>query len=120
MTKPFEKATSPRYLTRIFVFLLVCQLLTGVFLLSVNHAKAAGTTYYVSNCGTIGNDSNNGTTTSTPWLTIAKVNGRSFSPGDSILFESGCTWREQLNPPSSGSAGNLIAFGAYGSGAVPI
>jgi hypothetical protein len=78
------------------------------------------TTYYVDNCVTVGNDSNNGTSTATPWLTVAKVNGSSFSAGDSILFESTCTWHEQLTVPSSGSAGSPITFGVYGTGAAPI
>lgn len=89
-------------------------------MLPITPAKAARTTYYVSNCGTIGNDSNNGTMTSTPWLTINKINTSVFNPGDSILFNRGCTWREQLVIPSSGSAGNPITFGAYGNGAAPI
>ena len=58
--------------------------------------------------------------TSTPWLTINKVNTLRFNPGDSILFQSTCTWREQLTVPSSGSAGSPITFGAYGTGAAPI
>lgn len=77
----------------------------------------SATTYYVD-CN--GNDSNKGTSTSTPWLTIAKVNSHTFSPGDSILFNRGCTWREQLVVPSSGTSGSVITFGAYGSGAKPI
>jgi hypothetical protein len=68
----------------------------------------------------VGNDRNNGASTSTPWLTINKVNTSKFNPGDSILFESTCTWREQLTVPSSGSAGSPITFGAYGTGAAPI
>src|ERR1039458_6877603 len=74
------------------------------------------TTYYVANAGS---DSNNGTSSGTPWRTIAKVNGSSFSAGDSFLFNKGDTWREQLNPPSSGSVGNVITTGAYGPGAAP-
>ena len=80
----------------------------------------SATTYYVDNCVTVGSASNNGTGTSTPWQTIAKVNDSSFSPGDSVLFRAGCTWREQLTVPSSGSAGGPITFGAYGNGAAPI
>ena len=80
---------------------------------------AHATTYYVDNCVTIGSDSNDGTSMSTPWLTIAKVNGSTFSPGDSILFEKTCTWRERLFVPSSGAPGNPITFGSYGTGALP-
>ena len=79
-----------------------------------------GTTYYVDNCVVIGSDANNGTSTATPWLTIHKVNASTFNPGDSILLESTCIWREQLTVPSSGSAASPITFGAYGTGAQPI
>ena len=74
-------------------------------------------TYYVSNSGS---DSNNGTSTGTPWQTIAHVNVQTFNPGDSILFQSGGEWREQLNATNSGSAGSPITFTNYGSGANPL
>jgi hypothetical protein len=79
-----------------------------------------GATYYVD-CNANG-DAGAGTSTdlAVAWKTIAKVNGSSFSAGDSILFNKGCTWREQLTVPSSGSAGSPITFGAYGTGANPI
>jgi hypothetical protein len=79
-----------------------------------------GPTYYVDNCVVVGSDSNKGTSPSAPWLTVNKVNTSTFKPGDSILFESTCIWREQLTVPSSGSAGSPITFGAYGTGAQPI
>lgn len=79
---------------------------------------SSATTYYVD-CNA-GNDGNVGTSISAAWATLGKVNSSSFEPGDSILFNKGCIWRAQLVPPSSGSAGNPITFGAYGSGASPI
>lgn len=75
-------------------------------------------TYYLD--ATNGNDSNNGTSQSTPWKTISKVNSSKFNPGDQILFKRGKTWREQLVVPSSGSSGTPVTFGAYGSGSLPI
>lgn len=81
------------------------------------------TTYYVD---TAADPGGNGTTSATTgancaWDTIADVNAASFLAGDSVLFKRGCTWREQLTVPSSGSAiGGQITFGAYGSGANPI
>ncbi len=74
------------------------------------------TTYYVKNAGS---DSNSGLSDALAWQTINKVNTSSFNPGDSILFNKGDTWREQLTIPSSGSAGNPITFGSYGSGNAP-
>jgi len=73
--------------------------------------------YYVDATG--GLDTNDGTTTATSWRTLAKVAARSFSAGDSILLKRATVWHEQLTPSSSGSAGNPVTFGAYGTGANP-
>jgi Concanavalin A-like lectin/glucanases superfamily len=88
--------------------------------LSVPLSGTGTRTYYVSNCGTVGSDSNNGTSPSTPWLTIAKVNSSTFNPGDTIEFHDGCTWREELNLPSSGTATYPITVSTYGLGNPPI
>lgn len=42
-----------------------------------------------------------------------------MSPGQSVVFKRGGTWREDLIVPSSGSAGAPITFTAYGSGSAP-
>jgi len=57
-----------------------------------NQPRAA--TYYVSNSG--GNDSNNGTSTATPWKSISKIN--SFIAANTggnyaILLKNGDNWR---------------------------
>lgn len=79
---------------------------------------AGATTYYVAAAGS---DSNSGTSSGAPWQTIAKVNGTSFSAGDSVLFNRGDVWyASSLIVPSSGASGSPITFGAYGSGANPI
>jgi hypothetical protein len=95
--------------------------MTGVgsiaILLGMLSATAWATTYYVSS--STGSDGNNGTSPATPWQTIGHVNGQTFNPGDSILFKRGDVWNESLAPASSGSAGNPIAFDAYGTGAAP-
>ena len=67
------------------------------------HSRAA--TYYVSNSGS---DSNAGTSSSSPWKTIAKVNSVSESSGSTALFQSTGTWHEQL----SAHAG--VSYGSYG------
>jgi len=75
-------------------------------------------TYYISNSG---NDGNSGTDPSTAWQTINKVNSfGSFAPGDSILFNRGDTFYGGISISNSGSSGNPITFGAYGSGANPV
>ena len=76
-----------------------------------------GTTYYVDSSG--GSDDNNGLSATSPWKTLAKINSFKFAPGDIILLRRGSIWREQLNFPSSGSAGSPIVIDAYGSGELP-
>ena len=104
-------------------FYVVLLFLMGGFFVFGFGAKASAAMYYVANAG---NDSCDGTSQTIgssgacAWKTIAKVNASTFSPGDSILFNKGDAWREQLTVPSSGSAGNPITFGAYGSGEKPI
>jgi hypothetical protein len=79
------------------------------------------TTYYLDPAA--GSDSNNGTTTGTPWLTATHANAQTLSPGDSLLLNRGTTLNAntqgQLLIAGSGSAGNVITVGAYGSGALP-
>ncbi len=105
---------------------LISVLSGGVF--SALVGPVIGTTvFYVSSSE--GSDSNPGTI-SQPWKTLGHVNGQTFSPGTSILFKRGDTWRTDGNSPnslgallcptSSGSSGNPIVFDAYGTGANPI
>jgi parallel beta-helix repeat protein len=75
-------------------------------------------TYYVDSDK--GKDSNSGKGQNTPWKTISKVNSVSFSPGDIILFKSGCLWREQLNIKTSGSKSSPVTFASYGKGNRPV
>lgn len=78
-----------------------------------------GTTYFVDATG--GNDGSAGTSESTAWQTIAKLNASTFNPGDTILFKRGETWTgTKLTVPSSGTSGHPITFADYGSGAKPI
>ena len=74
--------------------------------------KLNATSYYVSSTGS---DTNNGTSTATPWKTISKVNASAFVSGDLILFKSGDTFYGTLSPSVSG-----ITYGNYGTGAKPI
>ena len=65
-----------------------------------------GTAEVCNNCDP--SSTNNG-----PWKSINKVNNSIFSPGDSVLFLCGRTWREQLRIPSSGSSQNPITYGTH-------
>jgi hypothetical protein len=79
-------------------------------------AGAGATTYYVDPAGSNAND---GLSPQTAWRTLLKVGVSTFLPGDVILFKRDAVWNEWLTPPSSGAAGNLIKFDAYGNGRPP-
>ncbi|MBO9625293.1 MAG: hypothetical protein J7484_02840 [Microbacterium sp.] len=80
-------------------------------------AAAASTTYYVSASG---DDSNAGTTPSSPWKTLTRASAQTYSPGDAVLLRSGDTWTgETLELHGSGSSANWITLSSYGSGARP-
>ncbi len=84
---------------------------------SVAH-MASATTYYVDATG--GSNTNNGTSEVTAWQTVSKAVGFALLPGDIVLFKKGETFNGTLTMNRSGSAGNLITFGAYGTGANPV
>lgn len=76
--------------------------------------SATGTTYYVSPHGS---DQNPGTSPAQAWRTVKRVNDASLAPGDAVLFEGGATFSDEtLMPSVSGTPGNPIIFGSYGTG----
>ena len=77
-----------------------------------------GSAYYVDNIA--GNDSNPGTSESTAWKTVTRVNQASFAPGDRVLFKRGEIWREQLTISAAGIGNYPVFFEAYGSGNAPV
>jgi len=71
-----------------------------------------GTAYYVSPSGS---DSNSGTSPSSAWRTVGRVNGASLRAGDGVLFEGGATFSDStLMPSVSGAPGSPVIFGSYG------
>lgn len=87
--------------------------------ISLMASNGMATIYYVSPTGS---DSNNGTSQSSPWQSIARVNqiASSLQPGDKVLFQKGGTYRGKLTISSNGNASSYIEIGAYGSGARPV
>jgi hypothetical protein len=84
----------------------------------VSSASFSQSQYFISSSE--GNDSNNGTSESSPIQSINKLNTIKLQPGDQIFFKRGDIWREQLKIVRSGSINNRITFGAYGAGNKPI
>ncbi|MEO8415318.1 MAG: hypothetical protein ABI472_16785, partial [Ginsengibacter sp.] len=80
---------------------------------------ANATNYYISASG---NDANNGTSTSTPWKSLNKLNAyfSSLKSGDNVLFNRGDIFYGSLTVNKSGASGAPITLGAYGSGANPV
>ncbi len=104
---------------RIFsIVIALAIVITVVFTAIPLTASATNTTYYVDS--TTGNDSNNGTSQSSAWQTLSKVNATTFGPGDTILFKRDCIWIGTLYPKGSGSVDGRITIDAYGTGNLPL
>ena len=110
-----KRCRFPKYL---FLNAILIVMLTFVIGNTAVSAQTGSTTYYIDATG--GNDSNNGTSPSSAWKTVFKVNDFEFNPGDSILFKRGDVWRGLLIVPSSGDTDAYITFGAYGTGEKPL
>jgi hypothetical protein len=82
------------------------------FAVSMLSLQLHATNYYIDNLN--GNDSNPGLSVDKAWKSLAKVNAKTFLPGDSILFKSGGLWVGRLYPGGSGSSGNPIVIDKYG------
>ncbi|MBN1308518.1 MAG: right-handed parallel beta-helix repeat-containing protein [Chitinispirillaceae bacterium] len=90
----------------------------GFLIISTPMVNAAGATYYVDSEN--GNDAANGSTESTAWKSLAKVNAATFDPGSRILFKAGGRWTGQLSPKGSGAGGSPIVIDRYGTGNKPL
>jgi len=90
-----------------------------------------GATDYFIDC-VAGNDSNSGTSMSSPWRSISKVfnmrNSSSLQPGTRFLFKRGCRYNDPtprgeegiIGVRKSGTVDKPITYMAYGSGTAPI
>lgn len=78
----------------------------------------SGTIYYVSQ--TTGSDNNDGTSPETAWQTVAQVNRTRLSPGDTVLFQNGSQWADDLKIKSAGTEAQPLKFAGYGDGAAPV
>lgn len=97
------------------MFPLKTLLLAGVTFLAALPLCAANV-YYVSNAG---NDANGGKSTDEAWATVGRANAARLVPGDTVKFEAGGIWREQLLP-QTGDVFAKIVYTAYGTGNKPL
>ena len=80
------------------------------------HRPATPTTHYLD-CAT-GNDNATGTSTRTPWRTLAKAS-TAYRPGDRLLLKRGTACTGTLAPTGNGIPTAPIRLDAYGTGAKP-
>ncbi len=92
-----------------------CSIL--VILILIVSSQIYANVYYVS---ADGNDRNPGTSATTAWQSLAKVNRTIFHPGDIILFRRGDSFHGSLKVNYSGTANSPIVYGAYGTGSNPV
>lgn len=74
--------------------------------------------YYIDSQS--GDDANRGTSPSSPWKSLIRVNQQVFKPGDRILFKAGGVWTGELHPLGSGTPKRPIRIGRYGEGERPL
>src|SRR5215471_442991 len=103
--------------SRTVILFAVSAVLAGSFPLAfVGQASAAGTVYYV-NCAAA---SDGDGSLAAPWNNLGTVNGKTFGPGDSLLFARGTTCSGSFVFSSSGTSSSPITIDAYGTGALPV
>ncbi len=87
-------------------------------LIGITTTAQAKTFYVAAN----GSNSNNGTSASTPWQTLSKVNSSfsSIAAGDTIALRRGDVFYGSLVIGKAGASGRPIVVNAYGSGAKPV
>lgn len=104
-------------------------IIAGVFILSIVivagcKCKSSGIftdesrTFYIDS--SLGNDINKGTSKSSPWKSLSRINDHIFQPGDKILFKAGCKWDGNLIFKDSGEKGGIISVDMYGTGRKPV
>lgn len=79
--------------------------------------NTAGTTYYVSEDG---DDGATGTSPTTAWESLTRVNAATLAPGDQVLFRSGDRFRGTLVFEESGAEDAPITYSWHGAGDLPV
>ena len=87
---------------------------------NAKESATTGTTYYVDSIG--GKDSNDGTSESKAFKTLAKVNDLNLEPGDTVLLKKGSVFEDQalkFTKEDSGTAEAPVKVSTYGEGGRP-
>ena len=93
-----------------------------VLLIHMVVAVNAATYYFSSTSGDDTRSSSQAQSSSTPWKTISKLNSimSILKPGDRVSFKRGDTFYGAITVGVSGTSGNPITFGDFGSGNKPV
>lgn len=94
------------------------RILHLLLLLAFWNSSLQATDYYISS--SLGDDTNTGTSSSSPLQSLAALNAMSFGPGDRIFFKSGDSWTGMFWMQGSGVAGQPIILDKYGGSALPL
>jgi hypothetical protein len=102
--------------TSINFVIIVIATIVIIFAISptIVHASAI---YYID-C-VAGSNTNNGTSTTSAWLTPSRANSAPLAAGDQILLKRNCIWTDSMQISASGTAISPILIGAYGTGNLP-
>lgn len=76
------------------------------------------TNYYADSVS--GSDENSGTSSNSPWKSLARLNATTFKSGDNIFLKAGSSWTGQLHPPGSGDSNGQVTVDMYSSGTRPM
>lgn len=82
-----------------------------IFLPTVSNGSAIKRYFFDS---VNGSDSNSGTSPSSPWKTLAKLNNTNFNPGEQVFLKRGSFWSGEWVIDNSGTASKPIIFSSYG------
>lgn len=80
-------------------------------------ASSTGRHYYIDSA--MGDDGHDGSSATTAWRSLGKLNQATFGPGDRIFFKRGGAYAGVFAPKGSGRAGAPIVVDAYGNGDAP-
>ena len=92
----------------IFDFLALKKLIVA----SNSYAEISRIVYYVD--ASNGSDKNTGTSPTSAFKTLKKVNSLFLKSGDQVLFKSGESWTGTLDITHGGTASNPVIYGKYG------
>ena len=98
------------------VALLFSMMAGSLTVQAAEDGETVGTSYYLDSED--GDDNAKGTSPSTAWKSLNKLEGITFQPGDKILLKAGSQFTGGLQPQGSGTAENPITVDIYNGDAI--